>query len=115
LNAERPAILAASQLFVLPSRWEGMPNVVLEAMASRLPVLATDVEGVGELLGDDTAPQTVPYGETKAFVEKLVALISDPQLARRLGLKNRLRAETEFPLSRMVEAYQELWESLTGR
>ena len=46
-----PEILAASGLLVLPSAWEGMPNVVLEAMASRRPVVATDVEGVRELLG----------------------------------------------------------------
>lgn len=109
-----PAILAASTLLVLPSRWEGMPNVVLEAMASRLPVLATDVEGVRELLGDETGPQTVLYGDTEAFVEKLVALMSDSELARQLGRKNRLRVETEFRLDRMVGAYQDLWESLAA-
>ena len=114
-RADVPAILAASQLLVLPSRWEGMPNVVLEAMASRLPVLATDVEGVGELLGDDTDPQTVPYGNTEAFVEKLVALMSQRELAQRLGQRNRLRVETEFTLSRMVEAYEQLWLSLARR
>ena len=109
-----PAILAASALLVLPSQWEGMPNVVLEAMASRLPVLATDVEGVRELLGDEADPQTVPYEETEAFVQKLVALMSDRELARQLGQRNRRRVESELTLGRMVRAYQDLWESLTA-
>ncbi len=62
-------ILAASELLVPPSRWEGMPNVVLQAMALALPVLATDVEGAGELLGPAAVPQTVAYGDTETFVK----------------------------------------------
>ena len=58
-------ILAASSLLVLPSLWEGMPNVVLEAMASRLPVVASDVEGVRELLGPNAARQTVAHGDSR--------------------------------------------------
>ncbi len=54
-RADVPAILAASDVLVLPSRWEGMPNVVLEAMAAARPVVATDVEGVSELLGPGAA------------------------------------------------------------
>jgi glycosyltransferase involved in cell wall biosynthesis len=107
-------ILAASDLLVLPSAWEGMPNVVLQAMASRLPVLATDVEGVRELLGSEAAAQTVAYGDTEALASKLVALMSDPRFASDLGEKNRLRAESHFDVQRMVRAYQDLWESLVG-
>ena len=50
-RADIPAIFAASSLLTLASAWEGMPNVVLEAMASGLPVVATRVEGIDELLG----------------------------------------------------------------
>ena len=114
-RADVPAILARTGLLVLPSRWEGMPNVVLEAMASRLPVLATDVEGVRELLGSEADPQTVQYGDTEAFVAKLVTLMSDAELVRLLGQRNRLRVETEFTLDRMVGAYQDLWELLAAR
>ena len=56
-----PGILAASDLVVLPSRWEGMPNAVLEAMASGRPVLAADVEGVRELLGDNADPHQIVH------------------------------------------------------
>ncbi len=61
-RADVPEILAASDLLVLPSAWEGMPNAVLEAMASHLPVVATDVEGVRELLGPAAEDQTVQPG-----------------------------------------------------
>jgi glycosyltransferase involved in cell wall biosynthesis len=110
-----PEILAASSLLVLPSAWEGMPNVVLEAMASRRPVVATDVEGVRELLGPGAALQTSRYRDTQMLVEKIVRLMADPKLSTAAGLENRRRAEENFGISRMVAAYEDLWESLARR
>ncbi|MBN1588909.1 MAG: glycosyltransferase [Pirellulales bacterium] len=107
-----PAILARSELVVLPSRWEGMPNAVLEAMAAGRPVVATDVEGVAELLGPNAAAQSVGYGQTEAFVEKIVGLLGDRELAGRLGRENRRRVEQKYTIESMVEAYESLWESL---
>lgn len=104
-----PEILAACGLLVLPSAWEGMPNVVLEAMASGLAVLASDVEGVRELLGPGADAQTVEHGKSQAFSEKIVTIMSDGQMARRLGADNRRRAEGEFTLQRMVAQYEDLW------
>ncbi len=111
-RADVAEILAASDVLVLPSRWEGMPNVVLQAMASRIPVLATDVEGVRELLGENAEPQTVAFGDTPTLVEKLTRLLSDRQLAERLGQDNRRRVEQSFSIQRMVAAYEALWESM---
>jgi len=110
-----PQILAASELLVLPSRWEGMPNVVLQAMASGLPVIAADVEGVCELLGENADPQTVAHGDTSGFVEKLIRLLADRDLAEHLGRENRRRVERTFSIARTVAAYQELWASLAAR
>jgi len=107
-----PEILAASELLVLPSQWEGMPNVVLEAMAARLPVVASDVEGVRELLGEQAAEQTVPFGDDQALADRLVQILADRDLAEQLGAANRRRVEQQFSLDAMVEAYQRLWESL---
>jgi glycosyltransferase involved in cell wall biosynthesis len=107
-----PEILAASRLLVLPSVWEGMPNVVLEAMAAALPVLATAAEGVEELLGRAAAEQTVKYGDTEAFVGKLTHLMEDRETAAQVVAKNRRRAEENFTLPGMVAAYETLWQSL---
>jgi len=107
-----PQILTASALLVLPSLWEGMPNVVLQAMATGLPVVATDVEGVRELLGPEAERQVVSYGDTQSIGDSIVDVLSQPQLAAELGRRNRLRAQTQFSLERMVTAYQDLWQSL---
>jgi glycosyltransferase involved in cell wall biosynthesis len=113
--ADIPAILAASGLLVLTSIWEGMPNVVLEAMASRLPVVATQVEGVCELLAPELQEQSVPYGDWEGFSALIVRILSDRELANRLGHENRRYAEQNFTIARMVESYQALWERILAR
>lgn len=105
-------VLRASELFVLPSRWEGMPNALLEAMAAGLPAVATDVEGVTELLGAAAHEQVVAANDSAGFQENLVRLCSDPAVAARLGAENQRIARQSFSLERMVERYQDLYESL---
>ena len=105
-------ILAASRLLVLSSAWEGMPNVVLEAMAAGLPVVATDAQGVRELLGPAAAAQIVPFGDTEALAQKLISLLKDAEIATEIGAQNRRRVEEHFSLPSMVAAYQDLWDSL---
>jgi len=109
-----PEILAASDLLILPSAWEGMPNAVLEAMAAGLPVVATRVEGVEELLGSGAEMQTVGYGDSQALAEKVVRIIEDRETAAKLGVENRRRAQENFKLQCMVNAYEDLWESLVA-
>jgi glycosyltransferase involved in cell wall biosynthesis len=109
---DAPEILAASSLLVLPSQWEGMPNVVLEAMASRLPVVASDVEGVRELLGPNAGPQTVAHGDSQALADAICRFMLDAAFATATGSENRRRAEQLFDIARMVELYEDLWASL---
>lgn len=105
-----PDLLAAADLLVLPSRWEGMPNVVLEAMASGLPVVATRAAGVRELLGPLADQQTIPFGDGQALTDAIVRIAEQPGLASELGQANRQRAADQFSLDRMIGAYAELYQ-----
>ncbi len=104
-----PDILASCDLLVLPSRWEGMPNVLLEAMASRLPVVATDVEGVSEILGPLSRQQTVKFGDSSGLVRQIRAIANDSDLAEVLASQNYERVSSKFSLKNMVHSYQQLY------
>ncbi len=112
LRSDVPAILAAIDVLVLPSRWEGMPNIVLETMASGKPVVASDVEGVAELIGPENAEQIVPGGNPQAFSQQLLKMLENPPLAAALGERNARRVRAHFPIEKMVAAYEQLFESL---
>lgn len=107
-----PDILAASALLVLPSRWEGMPNVVLEGMATGLPVVCTRVAGVEELLGPLSDGQIVDVNDAGGFVETVLQLAGNPSKAQEIGRQNYRRANKHFSLEAMVAAYERLYESL---
>jgi starch synthase (maltosyl-transferring) len=111
-RSDVPGILRASRLLVLPSRWEGMPNVVLEAMAVERPVVSTRAEGVVELLGDAASQQTATVGDDEQFVQRMEWLLDNPQSAAEIGRRNRQRVVECFSLDRMVESYQRLYLSL---
>ncbi len=103
------AILAACQVLVLPSRYEGMPNVVLEAMAAGLPVVVTPVEGVREILGADD-PQALPF-DPMQWSMLLTRMAADPLWANQLGEQNRQRVRTHFSLDVMVCQYERLFSA----
>lgn len=111
-RAEVPAILAAAEIAVLPSRWEGMPNVVLEAMAAAKPVVANRVEGVAELLGRSTIDQCVDPGKCREFAERIIQLVQNPQIAADLGRQNQQRVTELFSIEAMVGSYERLYVSI---
>ncbi|MGH2933059.1 MAG: glycosyltransferase [Gaiellaceae bacterium] len=94
-----PAVLAGCDVFCLPSHAEGLPLVVLEAMAQGKPVVATPVGGTAELVVDGETGLLVPPGDAAALAEALSALLGDPERARRLGAAGRARVEREFSLA----------------
>lgn len=73
-----PELLAASDSFVLPSLWEGLPVALVEAMASRLPVIATDVNGTSQVMVAGVTGWLVPPGDADALARAMVELVSDP-------------------------------------
>ena len=102
-------IMKAAHLFVLPSRWEGMSNALLEAMACQLPVVAMDVEGVREVVGPGSAEQVASLGNADEFLERVVSLAESPQQARCLGQENRRHVAEHFSLQRVSDAYAGLY------
>jgi glycosyltransferase involved in cell wall biosynthesis len=83
--------LADADVFVLSSAWEGMPGSVMEAMAARLPVVATDVNGTNEIVIDDETGLLVPVDDVEALAAALERLSRDPSLRRRMGTAGRKR------------------------
>lgn len=106
------SLLAATDLLLLPSRWEGMSNVLLEGMAAGRPVVAREVEGVREVIGPTAAEQIVPRDDSAAFVAKTIELATHPDRAATLGAANRDRASREFSPAKMIAAYEALYDKL---
>ena len=110
-----PEALREMDLFVLPSLAEGISNTLLEAMATGLPVVATRVGGNAELIEDASTGALVESGDCNALADRLAAYAADPALCARHGRSARARAEREFSLDAMVQAYTELYDSLRAR
>ncbi|MDO5580038.1 MAG: glycosyltransferase [Planctomycetia bacterium] len=106
------ALMKKSDLLLLPSRWEGMPNVVLEAMKAALPVFASNTDGVAELLGENIEPQSFPFGDKEIFLEKIRILIENPDLRIRLGKENQKRISAHFNIFDKVREYEDHWTAL---
>lgn len=105
-----PRLLAASDMLVLPSRYEGMPNVVLEAMRFRKPVVATAAPGTTEVVRDGETGLLTTIGRPTELAQAIRRLNDDPGLARRMGEAGRARVEAEFRSSTMIERFAALYE-----
>ena len=95
--------LARADIFVHTSRWEGFGIVLLEAMLASLPIVATGVSAVPEVVVDGETGLLVPEGDVEALAAALGDLLADPERARRLGVAGLERARTEFSVARMTE------------
>jgi len=96
-------LLKAVDVFVLSSLFEGMPNVVMEAMSTVRPVIATDVNGVHELMIDGETGFIVPPKNSQAIYEKLSLLLSNKNLCEKMGKAGRKRVENHFTYKNMID------------
>lgn len=107
-----PELLAGLSVFVLPSLNEGISNTILEAMASSLPVIATEVGGNPELVRDGETGFLVPVGDPSVLAARLARYMDSPELAQRHGAQARAVAERSFSLDRMVADYDALYRRM---
>lgn len=113
-RSDVPSLMKTADLLLLPSWWEGMPNVVLEAMAARLPVIGSRVEGTEDLVIPGETGWLVPPRDPESLaVAWREASELGPDL-RPLGDRGRNRVEAEFSTGRVVARYHALWAGLLG-
>lgn len=111
-RSDIPEIMRSLDCFVLPSLAEGISNTILEAMASGLPVIATDVGGNADLVVHGVTGLIVPASDAEEMAQGLLHLAAEPALARSMGLAGRLRVLEKFSLQAMVDTYKGLYDRL---
>ena len=110
-----PDLLAACDVFVLPSLIEGLPLSVLEAMAAARPVVATRVPGTDEAVVDGETGLLVPPRDPEALAHAIRLVLSNPEQAARFGSAGRARVIADFSTQRMVAAVEQQYEELLER
>ena len=114
LRRDIPALLDAADAFVLASAWEGMPLALGEAMAMAKPVVATDVGGVRELVGD--AGTLVPAKNATVLAAAMIEMMrKSTQERAELGIRSRQRIQEHFSLDATVNAWEKLYKETSGQ
>jgi glycosyltransferase involved in cell wall biosynthesis len=108
-------MLSALDVFVLSSHWEGMPVVLLEAMADALPIVATAVDGVPELISDGQTGLLCAHEDPEQLAGHLLHLLERPDVARRMAVAARERVASHFSRERFTERIGAAYSSLLGR
>ncbi len=109
-----PDVLAALNVFVLASREEGLPVALLEAMAAGLPVVATSVGGIPDVVVDGETGLLVPPGDPARLSEAIFRLMNNGEEARAMGREASKRVAERFDVSRMVRAYEDVYLRVLG-
>lgn len=107
-----PEILAASDIFVFTSHWEGLPLAIIEAEVAGLPVVASSVGGIRELVQDGINGFTVPPQDAQALAQALQKLLDDARFRREAGLAARRKALNEFSFDSMLTKTYQVYEEV---
>ena len=116
LRSDIPALMAALDVLVFSSRWEGLPVTLLEGMAAARPIVSTAVGGVPGVVGDGDSALLVPAGISSVLADAVVRVLRDPALARKLSAAARERVREKYSLDSMLNQtlalYEELWNNV---
>ena len=116
LRADAPRLLAAADALVLSSAWEGLPNVVMEAMVAGLPVVATAVGGVPELVDDGRTGRLVPPGDVAALARAIGEVtVADPSVRAAMGTRGRAVVDDRFSADAVGAQWLELVDACSAR
>jgi glycosyltransferase involved in cell wall biosynthesis len=115
LRRDIPVVLSTADIHVSASWHESFPNNILEAMCAGLPVVATAIGGVSELIADGVTGILVPTRNPNALSEALVALARDGKRRKAMGRAGRERVEREFPITRSVSGLEQIYGQLAAR
>lgn len=102
------SLLASADIFVLPSRWEGLPIALLEAMSAGLPCISTKVEGVDEVLVEGKHGLFVPIENPEMLAQAILQLLRHPEIRSKMGVAAREHISTSYTVDRMCGQYLEL-------
>jgi glycosyltransferase involved in cell wall biosynthesis len=112
MRRDIPAILAALDVFVLSTHWEGLPVALLEAMAASRPVVASSVAGVPGVVDDGVTGLIVAHADPSALAEACAQLLRDPDRAKRMGAAGRQRVAAHYSAEQMLAGIQAQYEGL---
>lgn len=114
LQEDVSAFLPLFDLFLISSEFEGLPLALLEAMAAGLPVVATSVGGIPEVIGPDREGVLVPFGDPGALSDAVLGLFADPPRRERLAAAGRWRVAQEFGVERMARELEAIYRLVLG-
>jgi glycosyltransferase involved in cell wall biosynthesis len=106
------SIMSVCNIGVLSTFTEGIPNTVMEYMALAKPIVATNGGGVSELVIDKETGFLIPEQDKKAMKDKILELLDNPELAKKMGVAGKNRIQTEFGIEKMVKSYYSIYEKL---
>ncbi len=110
-----PELLAEIDVFIVPSLWEGLGDVILEAMAMEKPVVATNVGGIPEMVSHGKTGFLVPAKDSPALAAMILKLLKSPEMRREMAKTGRKRVEDNFSIEKTVEKIQAIYDELIKR